>query len=53
VPAQVIIPTVLLQSIAEAIIAAIFTVVIVRIFTILEARLVHATDTKPRDELPY
>jgi uncharacterized membrane protein len=53
VPAQVIIPTVLLQSIAEAIIAAIFTVVIVRIFTILEARLVHAPDTKPRDELPY
>ena len=52
-PAQVIIPTVLLQSIIEAIIAAIFTVVLVRIFTILESRLVHAPDTKPRDELPY
>ena len=52
-PAQVIIPVVLVQSIIEAIIAAIMTVVLVRIFYILEARLVHAPDTKPRDELPY
>jgi uncharacterized membrane protein len=52
-PAQVIIPTVIVQSIIEAIIAAILTVVIVRIFYILESRLVHAPDTKPRDQLPY
>ncbi|GER86152.1 membrane protein [Dictyobacter vulcani] len=52
-PAQVIIPVVLVQSIIEAIIAAIMTVVLVRIFYILEARLVHAPDTKSRDELPY
>ncbi|GCE16867.1 ECF transporter S component [Dictyobacter kobayashii] len=52
-PAQVIIPIVLVQSIIEAIIAAILTVILVRIFYILEARLVHAPDTKPRDQLPY
>jgi uncharacterized membrane protein len=53
VPAQVIIPTVIVQSIFEAIIAAILTVVLVRIFFIVESRLVHAPDTKPRDQLPY
>ncbi|GHO86135.1 ECF transporter S component [Dictyobacter formicarum] len=52
-PAQVIISIVLVQSIIEAIIAAILTVILVRIFYILEARLVHAPDTKPRDQLPY
>lgn len=52
-PAEVIIPTVIVQSIFEAIIAAILTVVLVRIFYILELRLVHAPDTKPRDQLPY
>ncbi len=52
-PAEVIIPTVIVQSIFEAIIAAILTVVLVRIFYILESRLVHAPDTKPRDQLPY
>ncbi|GCE03162.1 ECF transporter S component [Dictyobacter aurantiacus] len=52
-PAQVIISIVLVQSIIEAIIAAILTVILVRIFYILESRLVHAPDTKPRDQLPY
>ena len=52
-PAQVIIPVVLVQAIAEAIIATIFTVILARVFYILEARLVRAPDTKPRDELPY
>ncbi|GCE29852.1 hypothetical protein KDA_53360 [Dictyobacter alpinus] len=52
-PAQVIIPIVLVQSIIEAIIAAILTVILVRIFFILEARLVHAPETKSRDQLPY
>jgi len=52
-PAQVIIPIVLLQSIIEAIIAAILTVILVRIFFILDARLIHAPDKKPREQLPY
>jgi len=52
-PAQVIIPVVLVQSLFEAIIAAIFTLILARVFYILEARLVRAPDTKPRDELPY
>jgi uncharacterized membrane protein len=52
-PAQVIIPVVLAQAIAEAVIAAVFTVILARVFYILEARLVRAPDTKPRDELPY
>jgi uncharacterized membrane protein len=50
---QVIVPIVLLQSIAEAIIAAILTVMLTRVFYILEDRVVRATDTKPRDQLPY
>jgi len=52
-PAQVIIPAVLVQAIFEAIIAAILTIALTRIFYLLEARVVHAPDTKPRDELPY
>ena len=52
-PVQVIVPIVLLQSICEAIIAAILSVMLTRIFFILEARMVRATDTKPRDQLPY
>ncbi len=52
-PAQVIIPAVIVQAIFEAIIAAILTIVLTRIFYLLEARVVHAPDTKPRDELPY
>jgi uncharacterized membrane protein len=52
-PAAVIIPVVLVQAIFEAIIAAIMTVILARVFYILEARLVKATDTKPRDQLPY
>jgi uncharacterized membrane protein len=47
------IPFVLPQAVAEAIIAAILTVILTRVFYILEARLVHAPDTKPREELPY
>jgi uncharacterized membrane protein len=53
VPAQVIIPTVLVQAIIEAIIAAILTVILTRIFYLIESRVVRAPDTKPRDELPY
>lgn len=41
------------QAIAEAIVAAIITVIVVRAFYIIQARLVRAPDTKPRDELPY
>jgi len=41
------------QAIIEAILAAILTVLLVRVFFILEARLVRAPDTKPREELPY
>ncbi|GAC1391227.1 MAG: hypothetical protein NVS4B11_14370 [Ktedonobacteraceae bacterium] len=41
------------QAIIEAIIAAILTILLVRVFFILEARLVRAPETKPRDELPY
>lgn len=52
-PAQVIIPSVLVQAIFEAIIAAILTIVLTRIFYLLESRVVRARDTKPRDELPY
>lgn len=52
-PAQVIIPAVLIQSIAEAVIAAALTVILVRVFYILENRVVHARDTKSREELPY
>lgn len=52
-PAQVIIPAVALQATLEAIVAAILTVILAQVFYILEARLVRAPDTKPRDELPY
>jgi uncharacterized membrane protein len=45
--------TVIPQAIGEAIVAALFTVVLARVFYILEARLVRAPDTRPRDELPY
>lgn len=41
------------QAIAEAILAAILIVILARVFYILQARLVRAPDTKPRDELPY
>lgn len=53
VPASVIIPLVAVQAFAEAIVAAIITVIMARVFYILEARLVRAPDTKPRDQLPY
>jgi uncharacterized membrane protein len=52
-PAKVIIPVVLVQAIIEAVIAAILTIILARIFSLLEARVVHAPDTKPRDQLPY
>lgn len=52
-PAQVIIPAVALQALLEAIIAAILTVILAEVFYILNARLVRAPDTKPRDQLPY
>ncbi len=52
-PAQVIIPTVLVQSIFEAIIAAILTIILARVFFVLENRLVRAPETKKREELPY
>ncbi len=52
-PAQLIIPTVLVQSIIEAIIAGILTVILARVFTLLEGRVVRAQDTKPREQLPY
>ena len=52
-PAQVIIPAVALQALLEAIIAAILTVILAEVFYILNARLVRAPDTKPRDQLHY
>lgn len=52
-PAQVIIPLVALQATLEAIVAAILTVILAQVFYILEARLVRAPDTRPRDQLPY
>ncbi len=52
-PAQVAIPLVLVQSLLEAIIAAILIVILARVFYIIEARVVRASDTKPRSELPY
>ncbi|HET8843883.1 MAG TPA: ECF transporter S component [Ktedonobacteraceae bacterium] len=52
-PAQVIIPVVAVQALIEAIIAAILTVILARIFFVLENRLVHAPDSKKREELPY
>jgi len=51
--AYVIIPTIIPQAIAEAIIAAILTAAIARAYYIVQARLVRAPDTKPRDQLPY
>ncbi len=53
VPAQIIIPAVALQALLEAIIAAILTVILAEVFYIVNARLVRAPDTKPRDQLPY
>ena len=53
VPAQVIIPSVAIQAALEAIVAAILTVILVEVFYIVNARLVRAPDTKPRDQLPY
>lgn len=52
IPAPVVI-TIIPQAIIEAIVAALFTVILARVFYILEARLVRAPDTKPREELPY
>lgn len=52
-PAEVIIPAVLPQAIAEAIVSAILTVLIVRAFFIIQGRYTRARDVKPRDELPY
>lgn len=51
-PLQVV-PIILPQAIAEAIIAAILTTIIARAVYIVRARLVRAPDTKPRDQLPY
>lgn len=52
IPAPVVI-TIIPQAIIEAIVAALLTVILARVFYILEARLVRAPDTKPREELPY
>lgn len=48
-----LLPTVLPQAIAEAIISALLAEVIVRSYSIVQRRLVHAPETKNRDELPY
>jgi len=52
-PAKVVIPLVLVQSIFEAVIAAILIVILARVFYIIEGRVMRAPDTKPRSELPY
>lgn len=41
------------QAILEAIVAAILTVIVARAVYIVRGRLVHAPDTKSRDQLPY
>lgn len=51
--AWIVIAPIIPQAVIEAIIAAILTVILARVFYILEARLVRAPDTKPREELPY
>lgn len=48
-----VIPVILPQAIAEAIIAAILTVIIARAVYIVRGRFVRAPETKSRDELPY
>ncbi len=50
--AAVLLP-ILPQAVIEAIIAAILTFVIARAVYIVRGNFVRATDTKPRDELPY
>ena len=52
-PAKVVIPLVLVQSIFEAVIAAVLIVILARVFYIIEGRVMRAPDTKPRSELPY
>ena len=52
-PAKVVIPLVLVQSIFEAVIAAILIVILARVFYVIEGRVMRAPDTKPRSELPY
>ena len=46
-------PVVIPQAIAEAIVAAILTTAVARAFFVMRARLTHAPETKPRDQLPY
>ena len=48
-----VVPLILPQAIAEAIIATILTVIITRAVYIVRGRLVRAPETKSRDELPY
>lgn len=49
----VVLATFLPQVIAEAVISAIFAEAIARSYYIVKNRLVHAPETKARDELPY
>ncbi len=44
---------VLPQAIGEAIVAALITLAVTNAYFIIQGRVVHATDTRPRDELPY
>lgn len=48
-----LVPVIIPQAVAEAIVAAILTVLIARAVYIVRGRFVRAPDTKPRDELPY
>lgn len=52
IPAAFIV-TIIPQAIAEAIVAAIFTVLLNRVFIIIQGRYTHAPEKKSRDELPY
>ncbi|EFH89655.1 ECF transporter S component [Ktedonobacter robiniae] len=54
IPANgVILASFLPQVIAEAIISAIFAEAVARSYAIVQQRLVHAPETKAREELPY
>lgn len=48
-----VVPVILPQAIAEAIIATILTIIITRAVYIVRGRFVRAPETKSRDELPY
>jgi uncharacterized membrane protein len=47
------VPPIIPQAVVEAIVAAILTTLIVRAYEIVRRRIVRASETKPREKLPY